>query len=93
MDLNKLSYIREKGGAYGSGAKQEDGIFTFMSYRYCSISLLKFYKFLRFFSAFRDPNSFDTLNVFTKCIEWASEGGFTEKDVEEAKLSVFSLVS
>ena len=27
---------REKGGAYGSGARQNSGIFSFMSYRYIS---------------------------------------------------------
>lgn len=26
--------FREKGGAYGSGARQDDGVFAFMSYRY-----------------------------------------------------------
>eukprot|EP00731_Ephydatia_muelleri_P032052 Em0023g559a len=64
--------IREKGGAYGSGARQGQSVFTFHSYR--------------------DPNSFDTLNRFQDALEWASKGSFSDKDVEEAKLAVFSQV-
>ena len=41
----------------------------------------------------RDPNSTETLQVFQEAIEWACSGGFSEKDVDEAKLSVFSQVS
>uniref|UniRef100_A0A8D2AWE4 Presequence protease, mitochondrial n=1 Tax=Sciurus vulgaris TaxID=55149 RepID=A0A8D2AWE4_SCIVU len=65
--------IREKGGAYGGGAKLSyNGIFTFYSYR--------------------DPNSLETLNSFEKAIDWAKSGKFTEQDIDEAKLSVFSAV-
>ncbi|XP_063308713.1 presequence protease, mitochondrial [Pelobates fuscus] len=65
--------IREKGGAYGGGAKLNfNGIFTFYSYR--------------------DPNSLSTLTTFRKAIEWAKSGKFTEEDLNEAKLSVFSKV-
>ncbi|XP_053323284.1 presequence protease, mitochondrial [Spea bombifrons] len=65
--------IREKGGAYGGGAKVGfDGIFTFYSYR--------------------DPNSLSTLSTFEKSIEWAKCGKFTQEDINEAKLSVFSQV-
>ena len=40
----------------------------------------------------RDPNSLDTLERFASSIEWACNGHFTNSDVEEAKLSVFSQV-
>ncbi|XP_038611635.1 presequence protease, mitochondrial [Tachyglossus aculeatus] len=65
--------IREKGGAYGGGAKlSHSGIFTFYSYR--------------------DPNSTETLESFGKAVEWAKSGKFTQQDIDEAKLSVFSAV-
>uniref|UniRef100_A0A6I8NDF6 Presequence protease, mitochondrial n=1 Tax=Ornithorhynchus anatinus TaxID=9258 RepID=A0A6I8NDF6_ORNAN len=65
--------IREKGGAYGGGAKlSHSGIFTFYSYR--------------------DPNSIETLESFGKAVEWAKSGKFTQQDIDEAKLSVFSAV-
>lgn len=64
--------IREKGGAYGSGARQGQNIFTFHSYR--------------------DPNSFDTLNRFQGALEWAAKGSYSDSDIEEAKLAVFSQV-
>ena len=41
----------------------------------------------------RDPNSMETLQVFQDAIEWACSGGFSDEDVDEAKLSVFSQVS
>ncbi|XP_065648891.1 presequence protease, mitochondrial isoform X2 [Hydra vulgaris] len=62
--------IREKGGAYGGGAKVDSGVISFYSYR--------------------DPNTLSTLNSFEKSVIWASEGKFTDDDIEEAKLSVFS---
>ncbi|XP_006000818.1 presequence protease, mitochondrial isoform X1 [Latimeria chalumnae] len=65
--------IREKGGAYGGGAKLSyNGIFAFYSYR--------------------DPNSVATLAAFTSGIDWAKSGKFTQQDIDEAKLSVFSTV-
>ncbi|KAM9307679.1 presequence protease, mitochondrial [Gastrophryne carolinensis] len=65
--------IREKGGAYGGGARlNSDGIFTFYSYR--------------------DPNSLATLSTFNKAVDWAKSGKFTQQDIDEAKLSVFSAV-
>lgn len=65
--------IREKGGAYGGGAKvTHTGIFTLYSYR--------------------DPNSIETLQSFGKAIDWAKSGKFTQQDIDEAKLSVFSAV-
>jgi len=64
--------IREKGGAYGGGAKMGGGIFSFFSYR--------------------DPNTVKTLEAFNGSIDWACNGEFTNDDIEEAKLSVFSAV-
>ncbi|XP_062955501.1 presequence protease, mitochondrial isoform X2 [Cynocephalus volans] len=65
--------IREKGGAYGGGAKlTHNGIFTLYSYR--------------------DPNSIETLQSFGKAVDWAKAGKFTQQDIDEAKLSVFSTV-
>ena len=65
--------IREKGGAYGGGAKlTHSGIFTLYSYR--------------------DPNSIETLQSFGKAVDWAKSGKFTQQDIDEAKLSVFSTV-
>ncbi|XP_041378980.1 LOW QUALITY PROTEIN: presequence protease, mitochondrial-like [Gigantopelta aegis] len=64
--------IREKGGAYGGGARHGDGIFSFFSYR--------------------DPNSLETLDRFQSSIDWVTKGTFSQEDVDEAKLSVFSQV-
>lgn len=40
----------------------------------------------------RDPNSVESLDVFDQSVQWAVDGSFTDKDVDEAKLSVFSQV-
>lgn len=64
--------IREKGGAYGGGARMGGGLFSFYSYR--------------------DPNSVQTLSAFHKGVDWAKSGQFTQQDIDEAKLSVFSAV-
>ncbi|KAL6467829.1 hypothetical protein MHYP_G00235060 [Metynnis hypsauchen] len=65
--------IREKGGAYGGGARMGgNGLFSFYSYR--------------------DPNCSQTLAAFRSGVEWARDGKFTQQDVDEAKLSVFSAV-
>lgn len=65
--------IREKGGAYGGGARMGGGgLFSFYSYR--------------------DPNSLQTLSAFQRGVAWAREGTFTQQDIDEAKLSVFSSV-
>ncbi|KAJ8396104.1 hypothetical protein AAFF_G00021770 [Aldrovandia affinis] len=65
--------IREKGGAYGGGARMgRSGLFSFYSYR--------------------DPNSVQTLSAFRNGVEWAKAGNFSQQDIDEAKLSVFSAV-
>uniref|UniRef100_A0A3Q2UFL3 Presequence protease, mitochondrial n=1 Tax=Fundulus heteroclitus TaxID=8078 RepID=A0A3Q2UFL3_FUNHE len=65
--------IREKGGAYGGGARMGgSGVFCFYSYR--------------------DPNSVQTLSAFRKGADWAKSGQFSQQDIDEAKLSVFSAV-
>lgn len=40
----------------------------------------------------RDPNSTQTLSAFRGGVEWARGGKFTQQDIDEAKLSVFSAV-
>ncbi|XP_023392743.1 presequence protease, mitochondrial [Pteropus vampyrus] len=65
--------IREKGGAYGGGAKlSHSGVFTFYSYR--------------------DPCPAETLQTFAKASGWAQSGQFSQQDIDEAKLAVFSTV-
>ncbi|XP_033988015.1 presequence protease, mitochondrial [Trematomus bernacchii] len=64
--------IREKGGAYGGGARMGGGLFSFYSYR--------------------DPNSMQTLSAFRRGVDWAKSGDFSQQDIDEAKLSVFSAV-
>uniref|UniRef100_A0A3P8X2P7 Presequence protease, mitochondrial n=1 Tax=Cynoglossus semilaevis TaxID=244447 RepID=A0A3P8X2P7_CYNSE len=65
--------IREKGGAYGGGAKMGGGgLFSFYSYR--------------------DPHSVQTLAAFRRSVDWAKSGHFSQQDIDEAKLSVFSAV-
>ncbi|KAG7276070.1 hypothetical protein CRUP_020592 [Coryphaenoides rupestris] len=64
--------IREKGGAYGGGARMGSGLFSFYSYR--------------------DPNSVQTLSAFRRGADWARSGSFSQQDIDEAKLSVFSAV-
>ncbi|XP_072296648.1 presequence protease, mitochondrial isoform X2 [Eucyclogobius newberryi] len=66
------SEIREKGGAYGGGARMGGGLFTFYSYR--------------------DPQALQTLSAFRRGVDWAKAGTFSQQDIDEAKLSVFSAV-
>lgn len=40
----------------------------------------------------RDPNSVQTLSAFRKGVDWAKSGQFSQQDIDEAKLSVFSAV-
>lgn len=40
-----------------------------------------------------DPNTTETLKSFQDCIEWAVNGNFSDDDIDEAKLGVFSMVS
>ncbi|MEQ2296756.1 Presequence protease, mitochondrial, partial [Ameca splendens] len=39
-----------------------------------------------------DPNSVQTLSAFQKGVDWAKSGQFSQQDIDEAKLSVFSAV-
>ena len=41
---------------------------------------------------FRDPNSVQTLSAFRRGVDWARSGSFSQQDIDEAKLSVFSTV-
>ncbi|KAK5107965.1 hypothetical protein LTR62_000510 [Meristemomyces frigidus] len=65
--------IREKGGAYGGGASSSGLSGTFGMYSY------------------RDPNPTNTLRIMREAGRWAAErdGGFSDRELEEAKLSVF----
>lgn len=40
----------------------------------------------------RDPNSVQTLSAFDESVDWVKAGTFTQQDIDEAKLSVFSAV-
>ncbi|XP_055152343.2 presequence protease, mitochondrial isoform X6 [Symphalangus syndactylus] len=42
--------------------------------------------------SYRDPNTIETLQSFGKAVDWAKSGKFTQQDLDEAKLSVFSTV-
>uniref|UniRef100_A0A8C6UT94 Presequence protease, mitochondrial n=1 Tax=Neogobius melanostomus TaxID=47308 RepID=A0A8C6UT94_9GOBI len=47
---------------------------------------------LFFFYSYRDPNSLQTLAAFRRGVDWAKAGQFSQQDIDEAKLSVFSAV-
>ena len=47
---------------------------------------------LNFYFCPRDPNSLETLDRFQSSIDWVTKGTFSQEDVDEAKLSVFSQV-
>ena len=68
--LHKL--IREKGGAYGSGARLND---------YCGGLT---------FTTYRDPNTKKSLENFRIAVEEVVDGKISDRDVDEAKLSLFS---
>lgn len=40
----------------------------------------------------RDPNAAQTLSAFEESVDWVKTGTFTQQDIDEAKLSVFSAV-
>ena len=42
---------------------------------------------------YRDPNVQQTLDRFAAGAVWAANGEFTDRDIDEAKLSVFSQVT
>nr|XP_055152343.1 presequence protease, mitochondrial isoform X5 [Symphalangus syndactylus] len=42
--------------------------------------------------SYRDPNTIETLQSFGKAVDWAKSGKFTQQDLDEARLSVFSTV-
>ncbi|KAI0212017.1 Presequence protease, mitochondrial [Lamellibrachia satsuma] len=44
------------------------------------------------FFSYRDPNSMKTLDAFDGAVDWAVNGSFTQDDIDEAKLSIFSQV-
>ena len=69
--------VREKGGAYGSGAVNvvagDAGMIGCYSYR--------------------DPGCLNTIKTFEKCLEWAlTPGNITADDINEAKIMLFSSI-
>jgi hypothetical protein len=40
------------------------------------------------FFSYRDPNNLATLSVFDQAIDWATQGCFTDQQLEEAKISI-----
>jgi len=42
--------------------------------------------------SFYDPNSHETLRVFAEAIHWLCEGNFSQRDIDEALLSVFGSI-
>ncbi|XP_792865.3 presequence protease, mitochondrial [Strongylocentrotus purpuratus] len=44
------------------------------------------------FYSYRDPNTVETMSAFESSVQWALDGKFTQQDIDEAKLSVFSVV-
>lgn len=47
----------------------------------------------KFWFFLRDPNVTKTLKSFSSGVEWLLEGSFSDQDIIEAKLGVFSEVS
>lgn len=68
------SAIREKGGAYGSGASYQSDIAAFR------------------FHSYRDPRLKDTLQDFSKSLEWLASDKHEDRLVEEAILGVISAI-
>lgn len=44
------------------------------------------------FYSYRDPNIQETLESFNKSIDWIQRGEFTQQDLDEAKLKLFSSI-
>jgi presequence protease len=43
-------------------------------------------------SSHYDPNTFDTLTAYEKTLAWAANGSFSDRDIQEALLSIFSSI-
>ncbi|KAJ0412331.1 hypothetical protein ATCC90586_009521 [Pythium insidiosum] len=43
-------------------------------------------------SSHYDPNTTQTLEAYSRALEWAASGGFSERDVQEALLSIFASI-
>lgn len=43
-------------------------------------------------SSHYDPNTFKTLEAYEKALQWATRGEFSERDLQEALLSIFSSI-
>jgi hypothetical protein len=66
--------IREKGGAYGSGASYSPTTGNYHLY------------------SFRDPHLARTIDTFRAAIEKIGTGGFSERELEEAKLGIVAAI-
>ncbi|XP_065837454.1 presequence protease, mitochondrial-like [Oscarella lobularis] len=44
------------------------------------------------FFSYRDPRPFDSITAFDKSAQWAVDGSFSDEDVDEAKLRLFSRI-
>ncbi len=44
------------------------------------------------FYSYRDPNSMETVQAFHNAVIWATRATFTQQDIDEAKLAMFSQV-
>ena len=56
----------------------------------CSQHLIHIFTYVFCYS---DPNTIETLKSFQDCIEWAPNDSFSDDDIDEAKLGVFSQVN
>ena len=90
--------IREKGGAYGSGAMVRSSLIFLKSQPYPLLNLLSIVQIntdcftlqvgSHCFSmmSYRDPHNFTTLETFDAALQWTKVGSFTAQDLEEAKV-------
>ena len=44
------------------------------------------------FYSYRDPRSLETLDVYDRAVQWAANGEFVDRDVDEAKMALFQQV-
>ncbi len=44
------------------------------------------------FYSYRDPNSMETVQAFHNAVVWATRATYTQQDIDEAKLAMFSAV-
>ena len=62
-------------------------------HRFCTGNTTDTYMYLCTYFLYSDPNTIETLKAFQDCIAWAVSGSFSDDDIDEAKLGVFSQVN